>query len=247
VVSNINTERTEINKGKYQINNCKIIDMKKACLIFSITFLGIQMFIQLFGNVTLVRLFPLELLQKYFDPVFYSSFFLVSVITFRKALFSAIKTFKSNYDKNLMWIALFLIMALVLMIVSAIILHSFGVGESANQEAIDKSIAKYGILHILTVCIFGPVVEEVFYRGILFETLKGKVSNTIRGVFAILLTSLLFAFAHVSVIGFTVDDLLANIPVFMLGLSLTAVYFKTDNIICSILLHIIINSYATLG
>ena len=138
-------------------------------------------------------------------------------------------------------------MALVLMIVSAIILHSFGVGESANQEAIDKSIAKYGILHILTVCIFGSVVEEVFYRGILFEALKGKEGNTIRGVFAVVLTSLLFAIAHVSVIGFTVDDLLANIPVFMLGLSITALYFKTDNIICSILLHIIINSYATLG
>ena len=246
-MSNINTERTEINKGKYQINNCKIIDMKKACLILAIAFWGIQMFVELFGNVTLVRLFPLELLQKYFDPVFYSSFFLMAVITFRKALFSAIRSFKANYEGYLMWVAIFLVIALVLMIVSAIILHSFGVGESANQEAIDKSIAKYGILHILTVCIFGPVVEEVFYRGILFEALKGKEGNTIRGVFDILLTSLLFAIAHVSVIGFTVDDLLANIPVFMLGLSITALYFKTDNIICSILLHIIINSYATLG
>lgn len=246
-MSNINTEKIKINKGKYLINNCKIIDMKKACLIFSITFLGIQMFIQLFGNVTLVRWFPLELLQKYFDPVFYSSFFLVAVIAFRKVFVSEIKAFKENYEKYLMWVAIFLIIALVLMIASAITLDSFGVGESDNQEAIDKSIAKYGILHILTVCIFCPVVEEVFYRGILFEVLKGKVSNTIRGVFAILLTSLLFAFAHVSVIGFTVDDLLANIPVFMLGLSITALYFKTDNIICSILLHIIINSYATLG
>ncbi|MEE1125605.1 MAG: CPBP family intramembrane glutamic endopeptidase [Acutalibacteraceae bacterium] len=205
------------------------------------------MFVELFGNVTLVRLFPLELLQKYFDPVFYSSFFLMAVITFRKAFFSAIRSFKANYEGYLMWVAIFLVIALVLMITSAIILDSFGVGESANQEAIDKSIAKYGIVHILTVCIFGPVVEEVFYRGILFEALKGKEGNTIRGVFAILLTSLLFAFAHVSVIGFTVDDLLANIPVFMLGLSITALYFKTDNIICSILLHIIINSYATLG
>ncbi|MBQ1992205.1 MAG: CPBP family intramembrane metalloprotease [Clostridia bacterium] len=205
------------------------------------------MFVELFGNVTLVRLFPLELLQKYFDPVFYSSFFLMAVITFRKAFFSAIRSFKANYEGYLMWVAIFLVIALVLMITSAIILDSFGVGESANQEAIDKSIAKYGIVHILTVCIFGPVVEEVFYRGILFEALKGKEGNTIRGVFAVVLTSLLFAFAHVSVIGFTVDDLLANIPVFMLGLSITALYFKTDNIICSILLHIIINSYALLG
>ena len=150
-MSNINTERTEINKGKYQINNCKIIDMNKACLILAIAFWGIQMFVELFGNVTLVRLFPLELLQKYFDPVFYSSFFLMAVITFRKAFFSAIRSFKANYEGYLMWVAIFLVIALVLMITSAIILDSFGVGESANQEAIDKSIAKYGIVHILTV------------------------------------------------------------------------------------------------
>ena len=52
---------------------------------------------------------------------------------------------------------------------------------------------------------------------------------------------------HVSIDEFSLNDLLANIPIFILGLSLATLRWKTNNIWCSILVHIVINSIGTFG
>lgn len=59
------------------------------------------------------------------------------------------------------------------MVGSAIMLDAVGVGRSANQEFIDEVVVQYGLLHIVILCFVGPVVEEVFYRGILYEVFAG--------------------------------------------------------------------------
>ena len=69
----------------------------------------------------------------------------------------------------------------------------------------------------------------------------------IGSIIAVILTSLLFAFMHVSIDEFSLNDLLANIPIFILGLSLATLRWKTNNILCSILVHIVINSIGTFG
>ncbi|MBR4092491.1 MAG: CPBP family intramembrane metalloprotease [Oscillospiraceae bacterium] len=133
-----------------------------------------------------------------------------------------------------------------LMVVSAVVIDSFGIGESSNQQAIDEVLVQYGFLQIVTVCLLGPVVEEVFYRGILFEMLKGKENSIIRNIIAVILTSFIFAFMHVSFVDFSVADMIANIPILMLGLALTILRCKTDNILCSVIVHIGINVIATI-
>ena len=77
--------------------------------------------------------------------------------------------------------------------------------------------------------------------------LKGKGSNVVRSIIAVVITALIFAFSHSSIRYFDVTDLLANIPIFMLGLTVTALYWKTDNILCPILVHACINSFGSLG
>lgn len=47
------------------------------------------------------------------------------------------------------------------MVASAIILSYNGIGESANQEAINNYISDYGIITLLVVIILGPLVEEI--------------------------------------------------------------------------------------
>lgn len=133
------------------------------------------------------------------------------------------------------------------MVAVAIILDSVGIGKSVNEQAVENSIAENGILYIMTACFIGPVVEEFFYRGILFNVLNGRKKSVIRGMVAVLLSALIFAFIHVSFTNFTVTDVLANLPILALGSTTAALYWKTDNIICPILLHVAINAIGTFG
>ncbi len=224
----------------------KITDYKKACLLLALSFWGLLMYFD-FGAPILVKLFPLEWLVEYLDPIFYGSFFLLMVIVFRKALWKDIKDFVRNFDKYLDRVVIFGFITLVLMVASAIYLDSVGIGDSTNQQALDEAIIQYGVLHIITIAVIGPVVEEIFYRGILFGFLKGRGKSIIRSIAAILLSSMIFAFSHTSIIDFSVTDMLANIPILMLGLTVTTLYWRTDNIFCPIIVHIVINTIGTLG
>ncbi len=224
----------------------KITDYKKACLLLALSFWGLLMYFD-FGAPILVKLFPLEWLVEYLDPIFYGSFFLLMVIVFRKALWKDIKDFVRNFDKYLDRVVIFGFITLVLMVASAIYLDSVGIGDSTNQQAIDEAIIQYGVLHIITIAVIGPVVEEIFYRGILFGFLKGRGKSIIRSIAAILLSSMIFSFSHTSIIDFSVTDMLANIPILMLGLTVTTLYWRTDNIFCPIIVHIVINTIGTLG
>jgi membrane protease YdiL (CAAX protease family) len=121
------------------------------------------------------------------------------------------------------------------------------VDKSINQSAVEWAIEQNKILYALTACILGPVVEEVIYRGIIFNALAGEKNNTKRNVIAVILTALIFAIMHVTFVGFTFYDLLANLPVFMIGLTVTLLYLKTGNILCPILVHMVINTISVIA
>lgn len=226
--------------GKYRITDDKI-----ACLILSILFWGFLLFVEFKGTV-LFYIFPKDSLIEYIDPIFYGTLFVAIIIIFRKTLIGFAKDFIGNFKKYFGSSVIFFFVTMFLMVVSAVVIDSFGIGESSNQQAIDEVLVQYGFLQIVTVCLLGPVVEEVFYRGILFEMLKGKENSIIRNIIAVILTSFIFAFMHVSFVDFSVADMIANIPILMLGLALTILRCKTDNILCSVIVHIGINVIATI-
>lgn len=223
----------------------RITDNKNACFILSALFWGFLLFVEFKGTI-LFRVFPKDLLIEYIDPVFYGMFFLAVIIIFRKAFIVSAKDFVENLKKYIGLSVIFFFVTMLLMVASAVVIDSFGIGDSSNQQAIDEAIVQYGFLQIITVCLLGPVVEEVFYRGILFEMLKGEGNSMIGNIIAVILTSFIFAFMHVSLVDFSVTDMIANIPILMLGLTLTMLRCKTDNILCSVIVHIGINVIATI-
>lgn len=228
------------------MTNAKITDNKKACLILAFVFWGLLVFFDL-GAGIIVGLFPKEFLLKYMDPIFYGVFFIVTAIIFRKALLVSANDFNKNTEKYLKDSAIFLVVALALMVGSAIFLDSMGIGESSNEKAINSAVERYGFMHIIIVCLIGPFVEEIFYRGIIFGLIKGSGNSTARAVLAVALTALFFMFNHTSISNFSVADLLANVQIGMLGFALGALYWKTDNIFCPFLVHVAINSIGTFG
>ena len=225
---------------------CRFIDMKKACIISAFLFWGILLLLEFGGNEMLAAVFPRELLAEYTNPVFYGTFLIASVIVFRKPFLSAIEDLKKNWQKHILWTEIFALISFVVMVASSIALEIFGVEKSFNETAWDIAIAECGVLQVLVVCISGPVVEEVFYRGILFEALRGKENRLVRNIAAVIISSVIFAFSHVSLASFTIGDMLANIPVLMAGLAYSTLYWKTGNILCTIVVHMIINVIAVL-
>lgn len=82
--------------------------------------------------------------------------------------------------------------------------------------------------------IFGPVIEEIFFRGVMYNAIKRKI-----GIFwGIFITSVLFSFLHTHAMTYF---LVGFVPIAILGAVLAYLYEKTGSLIPSITLHILNN------
>ncbi len=214
------------------------------CLISMLVFVALEVFIWTQPEL-IVKIFGYNNAVKYIDFVYYGGLFILYIIVFRKTLWNCLKKFKDNYKKYFNIIAICSFIAFVLIVAAAIILDSCGIGESANQEGIDNAIENYGIFMILPACLFGPLVEEVVYRGLVLGFLKGEGSGKVRTVIAIIVGAVLFGLIHCDFTNFSVTEILAVIPQMLMGLMFGIAYVLSDNIFCSIAVHMVINIIAT--
>lgn len=117
-------------------------------------------------------------------------------------------------------------------------LLSYG-DNSANQAAIeDIYLSKYGPLLILDVCIIGPIVEELVFRGCIQ---RGLVKLKINPIIAIIISSIIFGFIHV----FDAGDYTQVFPYILMGVALGSIFYKSDSIIESTIVHILLNTIST--
>ena len=81
----------------------------------------------------------------------------------------------------------------------------------------------------LFAAIFGPVAEEIFFRGFLYPAAKKKW-----GIFAAIMgTSFIFSLLHSHLVGF--------LPIMALGVLLTYLYEKTGSLLVPITVHVMHN------
>lgn len=215
------------------------------CLISLLVFIALEVFIWTQPEL-IVKIFGYDNAIKYIDFVFYGGLFILYIIVFRKTLWNSLKDFKDNYKKYFNIIAICTFITFVLIVAAAIILDSCGIGESANQEGIDNALENYGIFMALPACLFGPLVEEFVHRGIVLGALKGEKSGKVRTVIAIIVGAVLFGMIHCDLSNLTVTDVLSVIPQMLMGLMFGIAYVLSDNILCPIAIHMVINIIATI-
>lgn len=81
----------------------------------------------------------------------------------------------------------------------------------------------------LFAAIAGPVIEELFFRGFMYNAVKKRI-----GVFwAALITAAFFAMLHAHAVGF--------FPILAIGLLLAYLYEKTGTLVASITVHVMHN------
>ncbi|MDD3331396.1 MAG: type II CAAX endopeptidase family protein [Bacteroidales bacterium] len=96
----------------------------------------------------------------------------------------------------------------------------------ASFESMGK---QKGIASFFLMVVIAPVLEELMYRGIILDGLLRRYS----GVTAILVSSILFGIVHLNPWQF--------IPAFFVGVFSGWAYYKTRNLILTILIHSTIN------
>lgn len=85
------------------------------------------------------------------------------------------------------------------------------------------------LMSTLFAAIFGPIAEEIFFRGFMYPAVKKKL-----GIFgAVMVTSTIFAFLHAHLVGF--------LPIMALGVLLAYLYEKTGSLVSSMVVHVIHN------
>lgn len=107
------------------------------------------------------------------------------------------------------------------------------IGLKSNALALPNNTVGWLFVNLLILGVVPPICEELLFRGIIFNGLKERFSNVVSIVF----TALLFALMHQNIQQFVYP--------FVLGIVLTTIMHKTNNLIYPILLHMF-NNFTTL-
>ncbi len=155
--------------------------------------------------------------------------------------------FKKYFHLNLTELKKSLVIFFLGFIVLSIFIVFSGMAYSKTSAAIvsrnlegdfrlNLSFPSLTFYYFLSLVLFAPIVEEIAYRGLLYESLKKKTSI----VYGIMFSSLIFAFIH----EFTN---ITFFSFFILGIIYALIFQKTRSLTLAILVHSFTNLLSLLG
>ena len=218
----------------YFDNNLKL---KNWVIFFAITisFISFELIYYLIGidfqNLTNFEFVILESIKYLF-------FIILLFIMHRKYLIEKWSDFKKNFVKYFQisfkdWLCGLAIMLFANMIISDYI---SGLGE--NENAVQNLISTIPAFALIMTTIFAPITEELIFR----KTLKDCFNNPI---IYMIFSGLIFGFIHVMGSSNPLEYLLI-ISYGALGFMFARTLNKTDNIYCTIMMHMIHNGLLTI-
>ena len=119
-----------------------------------------------------------------------------------------------------------------IIIVHNALLSIFHIGTQGDQIMGVFKKLQSPVWLFLVGAVIAPLVEEIFFRGFLFQGFRQKYG----WLPALLLSSAIFAAAHL--------DPVAFIPTFVLGCVLAYVYHRSNSVWPGIIFHAAINSFS---
>jgi len=125
-----------------------------------------------------------------------------------------------------------LIVAYMIIIFHNLVLMLLGVNTQGEEVLNAFNGLDTPLWFIVVGVLFAPLVEEIVFRGFLFQGFRKRYGWIKGGI----LSSLIFGAAHL--------DPVAFIPTSVLGLVLTYTYHRTNSIWPGFLLHLMVNAFA---
>jgi membrane protease YdiL (CAAX protease family) len=108
-------------------------------------------------------------------------------------------------------------------------------GDTINDTLFDTSL--WPPLFGIAVVIFAPLFEELFFRGFLFE---GILQSRLGAAGAIIITSVVFAILHIQYNAF------GMFYIFLLGIIMGLVRWKTRRLWSTLVMHAVVNLLAVI-
>lgn len=166
--------------------------------------------------------------------------FLIFVFMYKNEFKNKFKDLKKNFSKDIDIMIKYYILGIIIMIVTNLIINIFILkGIASNESANRTLISVLPIYAIPTIVFFGPIVEEIAFRLTFKNVIKKEIPYVI-------ITTLLFAAAHVFNSASNISDILYIIPYASIGAALGIICYKTDNPLCNIIVHILHNTLTLL-
>lgn len=157
-------------------------------------------------------------LNTYFNLVFYSVFTIIFLAVCREKILNDLKSFKEHNYLNHFVVTLISVM--VMMVISAIVISSFGIGRSVNQIAVDNAVRGVKWMGCLNVVILGPFVEEMVFRHGIYYFLRGRSASLRKIICCMFVTSVIFMLYHCKishVLQLEYIQIISVIPLFFFG------------------------------
>lgn len=215
--------------------------------VFALLMISHVLVYQVFFAKFLFSIADIKFWEFYFDPIFYSVFAVIFIVIQRKKLAESIRDYRENYKKYLPHVIISVPIMFMLIIVVAITLSSLGIGDSTNETAVSEAVKANPIIEGATVLLIGPFVEEMVFRGFIYEMVRGKIKDDKKLLIWlwVLIASVIFMVNHCELEDFrSLKAMASYLIVFAEGLAMTGLYEKDRNIFSSLLLHCTINAIA---
>lgn len=166
---------------------------------------------------------------------------LMMLLLFYKDLKRDFKYFKEYFrEYNSFVFKMFGISLAVMFVLSISIRLYTGISTATNQTNLMTTFGNKPLYIILLACIYAPITEELLFRGI-FRKIFNK-----KWLF-IILCGVTFGALHVVDDFQSIKELLYILVYSSLGIFLSSVYYKTNNLWTNIYFHFIQNTLAVLA
>lgn len=162
-------------------------------------------------------------------------FTIAMFVVFRdKKFFDIWKGKKLGLGWSIAWGFLGFLLLLIGQSIAALIEFAIGIEPGSENTSTLVSIAEVVPAAIFAVVLFGPVMEELVFRRVIF----GSLNQTTNFWFATAVSAVVFALVHME---------FAHILLyFTTGLILAYLYQKTKRLLTPIIAHILLNGYVML-
>ncbi|AMP21187.1 hypothetical protein AZF37_08475 [endosymbiont 'TC1' of Trimyema compressum] len=205
-----------------------------ALLVYIASFLLVN--IVIIGLVHYLKLDEVSYLQWNVFLQVVSSFllFIFYAYYFRTSLKKEWQIFvqKKTYKRLFLWLIVFYGCS----ILANVLTMAIGAGVSQNQQVAETLLTTVPLIMVIDVIIFGPFVEEIIFRFVIFKLAGFRL----RSVF---ISVLVFGLAHVIMGG----DYLNVIPYLFMGGIFAWSYYRTKTIWLPIILHMITNALGVIS
>ena len=124
-----------------------------------------------------------------------------------------------------------LIASYIVILLHTAILLALGIETQGDEIARIFGSLESPVWFLIVGVVFAPLVEEIFFRGFLFQGFRQKYG----WINSMLLSSAIFAAAHL--------DPVSLIPTFILGNVLAYVYHRSNSVWPGVILHFLVNGF----